>query len=636
MTWKNPKQFIAKEPEKHKLKAAELKNNMEGEKFTNTSITIKGLLGLIEAKDIAIPEIQRPFVWKNSQVRDLIDSLYKGYPTGYIILWKNPNVKLKDGTVSSGRKVIIDGQQRITALMAAVAARKVFNSEFKETPIKIAFNPFAALEFQNGNSEAEIFAVQTPAHLKSKHWIPDIAEIFSTKFSSWIFIPQYIEQNPEMSGDNLQMVLNKLKGVEATQIGVIELSEKLDIDVVTDIFIRINSKGTPLSQGDFVMSKMAADEVHGGNTLRKLIDYFSHLAVVPTYFEYIKNNDMDFASTPYLQKLAWLADDKETVYDPDCDDVIRVAFMHKLKRAKLANLVQLLTGRDFETREFKEEIVEDTFKKMYDGVLNVISQHNFTQFMIAIKSAGFISNKMVNSNMAMDFAYTIHLLLQESDVPVADRKRIVQKWYVLSVLTGRYSSSPESAFARDIRQISEQGVPAMLKSIEDAILSENFWNVAVPQDLTMTSTNNPTYLVYLAAQVYFNDISLLSTNITVRELINLGGDVHHVFPKQYLINNHYAKNQYNQEGNYAYLDRPVNESIGKKAPKEYFNIALNQCHTKTAKCGSIIDEKQLRKNLADNCIPESIFEMEHEDYTSFLEQRRMLMANKIRKYYESL
>ena len=177
-------------------------------------------------------------------------------------------------------------------------------------------------------------------------------------------------------------------------------------------------------------------------------------------------------------------------YDPGCDDVIRVAFMHKLKRAKLANLVQLLTGRDFETREFKEEIIDDTFNKMYEGVLNVISQHNFTQFMIAIKSAGFISNKMVTSNMALDFAYTIHLLLQESDVPVAERKRIVQKWYVLSVLTGRYSSSPESAFARDIRQITEQGVPAMLKAMEDAILSENFWNIAVPQNLSVTSTNN--------------------------------------------------------------------------------------------------------------------------------------------------
>ena len=609
---------------------------MNGEKFTNTSITIKGLLGLIEAKDIAIPEIQRPFVWKNSQVRDLIDSLYKGYPTGYIILWKNPNVKLKDGTISSGKKVIIDGQQRITALMTAIAAQKVFNSEFKESRVKIAFNPFAALEYLNGDTEAEIFAVQTPAHIKSKNWIPDIAEVFGTKFSSWTFIPEYIKENPDMLGDDLQMVLNQLKNVESTQIGVIELSERLDIDVVTDIFIRINSKGTPLSQGDFVMSKMAADEQHGGNTLRKLIDYFSHLAVVPTYYEYIKSNDTCFAATPYLQKLAWLANDKETVYDPGCDDVIRVAFMHKLKRAKLANLVQLLTGRDFETREFKEEIVEDTFKKMYDGVLNVISQHNFTQFMIAIKSAGFISSKMVTSNMALDFAYTIYLLLQESDVPVSERKRIVQKWYVLSVLTGRYSSSPESAFARDMRQITEQGVPAMLKAIEDATLSENFWNVAVPQNLTMTSTNNPTYLVYLAAQVFFNDTSLLSSSITVRELINLGGDVHNVFPKQYLINNHYAKNQYNQDANYAYLDRPINESIGKKAPKEYFNIALKQCETMVCECGSIIDEELLRKNLEINCIPTGVFDMEHEDYSRFLEERRLLMANKIRKYYECL
>lgn len=609
---------------------------MDSEKFTNTSITIKGLLGLIEAKDIAIPEIQRPFVWKNSQVRDLIDSLYKGFPTGYIILWKNPNVKLKDGTISSGKKVIIDGQQRITALMTAIAARKVFNSEFKESRVKIAFNPFAALEYLNGNSEAEIFAVQTPAHLKSKYWIPDIADIFSTQFSSWTFIPQYISQNPEMSGDNLQTVLNKLKGIETTQIGVIELSEKLDIDVVTDIFIRINSKGTPLSQGDFVMSKMAADENHGGNTLRKIIDYFSHLAVVPSYFDFIKNNDTNFAATPYLSKLAWLANDKETVYDPGCDDVIRVAFMHKLKRAKLANLVQLLTGRDFETREFKEEIVEETFKQMYEGVLNVISQHNFTQFMIAIKSAGFISSKLVNSNMALDFAYTIHLLLQESDVPVAERKRIVQKWYVLSVLTGRYSNSPESAFAKDIRQISEQGVVSMLKSIEDATLSENFWQVAIPQNLTMTSTNNPTYLVYLAAQVFFNDNSLLSSNITVRELINLGGDVHHVFPKKYLIDKGYAKNLYNQDGNYAYLDRPVNESIGKKAPKIYFQEALNQCNTKEAICGSIIDEPQLIRNLEMNCIPSDVFNMDSEDYPRFLEERRSLMAAKIRRYYESL
>lgn len=609
---------------------------MEGEKFTNTSLTVKAILGLIEAKSIAIPEIQRPFVWKPSQVRDLMDSFYKGYPTGYIILWKNPNVKLKDGTISSGKKIIIDGQQRITALMTAIAGQKIFNKDFNETRYKIAFNPEAAIRYEEGDTEAELFAVQTPAHVKSKNWIPDIAEIFNTGFSSWTFIPQYLQSNPMMDGNKLQEVLDKLKNIQTTQIGVIELSDSLDMDVVTDIFIRINSKGTALSQGDFVMSKMAADESHQGNLLRKVIDYFSHLAVVPSYYEFIAKNDTSFTATPYLKKLEWLKDDTETVYDPDCDDVIRVAFMHKFGRAKLANLVQLLTGRDFETREFREDIVDDTFKKMFEGVENFINKINFTQFMIAIRAAGFISNKMTNSNMALDFAYTIYLLLQESKVPVADRKRIVQKWYVLSILTGRYSSSPESAFAKDLRLINEQGIVQVLENIESAELSENFWKVAVPQNLQWTSTTNPTYLAYLAAQIHDKDDSLLSKDITVQELINLGGDVHHIFPKQYLISKGFDKSLYNQVANFAFLDRPVNESIGKKAPNVYFPLALNQCETKAAVCGSIVDEEKLNANLAANCIPTEIFEMDATRYEEFLAKRRDLMAAKIRKYYESL
>lgn len=609
---------------------------MEGEKFINTSMSIKALLGLIEANDIAIPEIQRPFVWKNAQVRDLMDSLYKGFPTGYIILWKNPNVKLKDGTVSAGKKVVIDGQQRITAMMTAIAARKIFNSEFQETRVKIAFNPFAALEYENGNEEAEIFAVQTPAHLKSKNWIPDIADIFATSFSSWKFIPQYKEANPEMDEDALQSVLNRLKGIESTQIGVIELSEKLDIDVVTDIFIRINSKGTALSQGDFVMSKMAADEEHGGNMLRKIIDYFAHLAVVPTYYDYIESHDTQFAATEYIKELKWLRYDNETVYDPDCDDVIRVAFMHKIKRARLSELVQLLTGRDFETREFKEEIEEQTFKQMYEGVEAVINEYNFKQFMQTIRGAGFISPKMITSNMALDFAYALFLMLRDSDEPIPERKRIVQKWYVLSILTGRYSGSPESAFAKDLKVISEVGISKALKNIEDATLSDNFWQVALPQQLSYASSLNPTYLAFLASQVYMADKSLLSQSVPVSELLNYGGDVHHIFPKKYLVEHGFERTQYNQTANYAYLDTPVNISIGKKAPKDYFSAALAQCGTDKAETGSIVDEKTLRENLAMNCIPEDIFEMDYTRYDEFLDKRRSLMAQKIRNYYMSL
>ena len=540
------------------------------EKYNPNSLSVSAILGLIASGDIAIPEIQRPFVWKKTQVRDLLDSLYKGYPTGYLIIWKNPNVKLKDGSVSAGKKILIDGQQRVTALMTAIAGIPVVNANYKKERIKIAFNPFEAL---SEDKDAEIFAVQDQSHLKGKKWIPDVAEIFKNNFSVFSFIMKYCSDNPDMDPETLDKILTNLRSIGNRLIGVIELSENLDIDIVTDIFIRINSKGTALSQGDFVMSKIAADESFGGNMLRKAIDYFAHLCVDPTFYDYIKENDADFVQSEYMSKLAWLRNDKETVYDPECDDILRVAFMHMYPRAKLADLVSLLSGRDFETREYKIEITEDTYSKLKQGVLNVINQNNFTQFMLAIKGAGFISNKLVNSKMALDFAYALYLRLTISkEVSVSEVKRIVQKWYVLSVLTGRYSSSPETAFYKDIRLINEKGVVATLNDIEAATLSDNFWDVAVVQDLAYTSTINPTYLVYLAAQVYRNDMSLLSNNISVRYLIEMAGDVHHIFPKEYLKANGFSRNQYNQNANYAYLDTQVNKSIGKKAPNRRLQV----------------------------------------------------------------
>lgn len=611
---------------------------MQGEKFTTYPLSISAILGLIKANDIAIPEIQRPFVWKNKQVRDLMDSLYKGYPVGYIILWKNPNVKLKDGTISAGKKVLIDGQQRVTALMTALAGQNIINEDYKTTRIKIAFDPFAAL---TGDDEAEIFAVQTPAHIKSSRWIPDIAEIFSDDFSRFKFINNYCAANPDMKDESLDFIISKLKGLVNQSIGIIELSDSLQIDIVTDIFVRINSKGTTLNQGDFVMSKIAADEDHGGNTLRKIIDYFSHLTVEPAYYDYMVTHDLDFCSKEnglYKEKLKWLRNDTESIYDPTCDDVIRVAFMHKFQRSKLADLVSLLSGRNFETRDYNVEIIDNTYEEMYKGVLNVISEHNFKQFMIAMKSAGFISRKLINSIMAVDFAYTLYLILKESkEVSVSEIKHYVQKWYVLSVLTGRYTTSPETSFYKDLKSIKEKGVVATLQAIEDATLSETFWNVQLVQNLESTSTINPTYQIYLAAQVYFNDTSLLSNNIGVKELIDLGGDVHHIFPKQYLKEQGFEKNQYNQNANYVYLDRPVNESIGKLPPYEYFSAAKHQCSEDVTKpIGSINDIDLLESNMTMNCIPKDIFNMDSESYYRFLQERRTLMAHKIKEYYYNL
>lgn len=107
-------------------------------KYSVNNHSVENIISWINSGEIAIPEMQRPFVWEASKVRDLMDSLYKGYPVGYIIIWKNPDVKLKDGTFSNGKKIVIDGQQRITALTAAITGQEVVNQEYKKIPIKIS------------------------------------------------------------------------------------------------------------------------------------------------------------------------------------------------------------------------------------------------------------------------------------------------------------------------------------------------------------------------------------------------------------------------------------------------------------------------------------------------------------------
>ena len=607
---------------------------MDAEKFNVNSYSVGQILGLIKAKEIAIPEIQRPFVWKKKQVRDLLDSLYNGYPTGYLIIWKNHNVRLKDGKISEGKKILIDGQQRVTALMTSIVGVPVINSDYKTEAVKIAFDPFAALSEEK---DAEIFAVQDSSHLKSQKFIPDVSIVFRDDFSTYNFVNDYCLKNPEMNPDVLNDIIIKLKGISNRQIGVIELADSLDIDVVTDIFIRINSKGTALSQGDFVMSKIAADEEHGGNMLRKCIDYYAHMAVVPSFYHQINQYDNEFKATEYFKKIEWLKDDTETVYDPDCDDIIRVSFMYAYPRAKLADLVNLLSGRDFNTREYKASIIDETYEKMKAAVLQTVNEYNFKQFMLAIKGAGFISKNQINSKLAMDFAYMLYLRMSKSSgISPSLVKHLVQRWYVFSVLTGRYTASPESQFYTDIKQISEVGVEQALKNMEDARLSDNFWNIEVPQNLAYASPINPTYLVYLAAQVCGKDTSLLSNNLSVSDLINTAGDIHHIFPKEYLKEHGYEKNLYNQVANYAYLDAQVNKSIGKRSPVDYFGAAKRQCATGIVEIGSIVDEQQLMENLKTNCIPDNVFEMDADCYETFLNERRQMMAQKIRKYYEAL
>ena len=604
---------------------------MFGTNYSINSLTVGSILGLIEAGTIAIPEIQRPFVWKRSKVRDLIDSMYNGYPTGYIIRWQSPNVKIKNGGESAGKFLLIDGQQRITALMTSILGMKIIDEDYQEKVIKIAFNPLA-------KDDEERFAVQDSSHLKSTKWIEDISILFKPEFSQMKFIRKYCEDNPETNEDDLANAITRLLSIKNVQVGVVDLGSNLNIDEVTEIFVRINSQGKALKEADFAMSKIAADEELGGNILRKTIDYFCHIATEPTFYNYIMEKDKQFADSEFANRMKWLSNDFEDIYDPDYNDMLRVSFAHKFGRGKLGQLVSLLSGRDFENRDYKEEIKEDSFLRLKDGILNFINEHNFKQFVLAIKAAGFISKKMINSKMTLDFAYILFLMLHESDeIEKTEIKRFVQKWYIMSTLTGRYVGSPESVMDKDIREIKAKGFKNYFKEVEEAELSESFWNIGLVQALETTASNSPYFSAYLAAQVYNGENALFSQSEKTSDIINIAGDIHHIFPKEYLKQNGIdEKVKYNQVANYTYLDRTVNISIGKENPQEYFRKAFENCHNNELAYGSIRNEDELKKNMKMNCIPEDICEYSIDRYEEFLLNRRKMMAKKIEEYYKSL
>lgn len=603
---------------------------MTGEKFNLMQYSVHAILGLIEAEDFVIPEIQRPFVWKRSQVRDLIDSLYNGYPTGYIITWKNPDVKTKDGGKANGKKVLIDGQQRVTALMAAISGKEVLDDDFNKERIKIAFNPLA-------EDETKRFAVQDASHLKDKKWIPDISVVFEPEFDPFEFSIRYCEDNEGVKPNVVNNAVMELRSIANRQIGVIELDASLEIDEVTEIFIRINSKGTALSQSDFVMSKMAADTDHNGSLMRKTVDYFCHLAVKPDFYSQMIK-DQEFQDSKYAAKIKWLANDYDDIYDPNFGDMLRVSFMHQFRRGKLADLVSLLSGRDFITKEYRDDIIDDSYQKLDRGIMNFINQYHFSQFVMAIKGAGFVSSKQLNSQMTLDFAYTLYLLLlDDPEIPNAQIKRYVQKWFVLSTLTSRYIGSPESQMDRDMRSIGEKGFLKFLSEIEASALSETFWTVTLPQNMETSSVNSPAFNTFLAAQINQNCNSMLMNGTKIADLITISGDVHHIFPKNYLQKNGIkSKTKYNQVANYIYLDTQVNKAISDEAPAVYFAKVKEQCQTKNVVFGNIMSDTLLKTNLAENCIPNNVDQMTFENYDEFLQKRRMLMADMIHQYYMGL
>lgn len=598
---------------------------MSSQKYSVNQHLIETLLSWVKSGEIAIPEIQRPFVWDASKVRDLMDSLYQGFPVGYIIAWRNPTVKLKDGSLAEGKKILIDGQQRVTALTAAIAGQQVINQDYQQVRIRIAFHPIE-----------ERFEVSNPAIEKDKTWLPDIAPIVNGELRSYKVARDYLELNPDVKEDLVFERLDKLCDITKKQIGLIELAVDLDIETVTEIFIRINSKGVVLSQADFVMSKIAANEEFDGNTLRKAIDYFCHLSIAPEFYAHIENNDKAFVQTDYFRAMRWLKGENDDLYDPSYSDMLRVAFTTRFNRGRLSDLVGLLSGRNFETRSYEKEIEEASFKTLSEGVKEFINETHFKRFLMIIRSAGFVDASMIGSTNALNFTYVLYLKLKRDLGNNPSIESWVRCWFLMSLLTGRYSGSPESRFDKDIKAVHDRPFAEVLGEIEAADLSDAFWDFGLPQALTTSSVNAPAIKVFWAAQANRSDKGFLSKDITVRDMLTHHGDIHHIFPKNFLKQQGLLRSKYNQVANYVYVQQEVNIKIGDTAPATYMADVFAQCEKGEARYGAITRSDDLKANLAANCLPEDLGAYQPEQFEEFLAERRRLMAQKIKQYYWGL
>ena len=598
---------------------------MSTQRYTVTPHPIETLLTWVKSGEIAIPEIQRPFVWDATKVRNLLDSLYLGYPVGYLIAWRNPSVKLKDGSSSSGKRILIDGQQRVTALMAAILGREVLTKEYQNIRIKIAFNP-----------QDEKFEVSNPAIQKDPIWLPDIADIFHPSAKLLQITRSYVTANNGVNEDILFSTIEKLRKIVNNHVGIIELADDLEIETVTEIFIRVNSAGAQLSQADFAMSKISVNETYGGNTLRKAIDYFCHMAVSPDFYATIQKNDPIFCKTDFFQKMSWLKNENANIYDPAYTDMLRVAFTTEFKRGRLQDLVALLSGRNFETKQFEETIVEDSFTRLKGSLLSFMNETHFKRFVMIISSAGFVDSSLIGSQNALNSAYIVYLTLRALKTPDADIEKHVREWFVFSVLTGRYSGSPESMFDYDIRQIHAQGFKTYSDSLYAGQLSDAFWNASLPQEMDTSVAASPYFRVFQAAQIKLGDKGFLSKDLSVRELVEVKSDVHHLFPKDFLKKQGFNRGQYNQIANYAVAQSEINIAIGNKEPAKYIGELIKQCKGGQKKYGNIISSDELQANLTMNCIPDGMEAMTAADYPNFLAKRRILMAQKIKTYFGGL
>lgn len=577
--------------------------------FTTSNYPVVALIEDIDLGKIGLPELQRPFVWPNVNVRDLFDSLYRGYPAGFLLFWETGvSAGLKGiGTKNSlavPKLAIVDGQQRLTSLYAVVKGVEILRANFKRERIQIAFNPLSGR-----------FDVADAAIRKDKAFIPDISILWGADFKPGAYRKKFLEQLRdvrEISDDEAEQIeeaIDHLRNLLHYSFVALTMSSTVDEETIAEVFVRINGKGKALNQADFIMTLMSVFWDEG----RAELEAFALAATRPS----------DGQASPFNHFIK-----------PSPDQLLRATVGLSLKRARLENVYGALRGRDAKTGLDDPERRDAQFALMRDGQKAALNLANWHHFMDALKLAGYRSEKMISSGTTIIFSYVLYLIgLRDYSVDRMTMRQTIAEFFFMSTLTGRYTNSPETRFESDlslIRDLSDGAAfLARLRELCTTTLTGDYWTITLPSQLATSASRSPSMFAYQAALIKL-DANALYSPLKISAMVDpavrgtkAALEQHHLFPRGYLeeVGIDDLK-QINQIANFAAVEWPANIKIGKKSPADYVP-PLD--HAMSA------DERE--RLYGWHALPPLWWEM---PYHEFLVQRRVRMADVIRQAWELL
>lgn len=580
--------------------------------FRRVDYDLDGLLQYIDLGDIALPDIQRPFVWSNAKVRDLFDSMYRGFPVGYFLFWENGNetgVK-QIGTGSKQHKqaarLIVDGQQRLTSLYAVFRGQVVLDDDYQERRIEIAFRP------RDGRFEVADAAIR-----RDPEWIANISNLWAGGRSSRRMVNDFVDQlsgKADLSADDEEHIshnLDRLFDLRKFPFTALEIAESVDEEQVADIFVRINSEGVKLNQADFILTLLSVFWEEGRRDLEAFCRS-SRKAAQP-----------GAGSSPFNHFI-----------QPDPDQLLRVAVALGFGRGRLKSVYQILRGKDPDTGEIDPQRREDQFEILKKAQVHVLDLRNWHQFLSALIGAGYRSKEMISSQNALLFAYVFYLIGRvQFRVPEHDLQKLIGRWFFATSLKGRYTSSPETTLDADLARFrsvnSADEFSQTLNGILTSDLTNDYWETTLPADLESSSARNPELFAFIASQNALG-APVLFSHKSIRDLIDPALQTkkkalerHHLFPRGHLERSGVKERRIiNQMANYALLEWPDNISISDNPPEDYYPVVRQR-----------FSADQLEQMLEHHALPKEWHLM---DYDSFLIERRKLMAGIIRRGYENL